>query len=212
MRKAIIFLNGAINIDDPFYSKIIGNGDIFCADGGANHLFRLGGIPKLILGDLDSLLEDVYTYYKNKGVPFTKLPSFKNETDGELIMQEVESFGYDEILVLGGMGGRTDHFLTNINLMTKFKTIRLVSETEEIFFVNKNHVICDKKGFVISFIPLSEIVESISLEGFKYPLKDFRLQRGSSRCTSNIITSQTASIKYNEGMLIGILNKKMVIK
>ena len=43
-----VITSGSIDTENPFYSEIIKGADIFCADGGANHLFKLGGIPKLI--------------------------------------------------------------------------------------------------------------------------------------------------------------------
>ncbi len=208
MRKCIVFLSGSIDTENPFYSKIIKEADIFCADGGANHLFKLGGIPKLILGDLDSISHRVLEFYTGKGVNFIKFPCHKNETDGELIIKEVEKLNYDEVLVLGALGGRTDHFLTNINLLSKFKNIKLISEHEEIFFIYKNHVLYNKSGLEISFIPLSDSVESLSLDGFDYPLENFYLERGSSRCTSNRVASEKAFITYAKGILIGIINKQ----
>ncbi len=207
MKKCIILLSGSIDTENPFYSEIIKGADIFCADGGANHLFKLGGIPKLILGDLDSITPSVLEFYTDKGVNFIKFPCHKNETDGELIIREVEKLNYDEVLVLGALGGRTDHFLTNINLLSKFKNIKLVSEHEEIFFIHKNHFLHNKSGLEISFIPLSDVVISLSLKGFEYTLENFHLERGSSRCTSNRVASEKALISYDEGILIGIINK-----
>jgi thiamine pyrophosphokinase len=70
-KKAIIFLSGRLNLKADYYSGIkYSEYDIYCADGGADHAYNLGTTPELILGDLDSISEEVRSHYKNLGVKF----------------------------------------------------------------------------------------------------------------------------------------------
>ncbi|WP_037029302.1 thiamine diphosphokinase [Psychrilyobacter atlanticus] len=205
-KKAIIFLSGRVNLKADYYKDIKYNEyDIYCADGGANHAYNLGVIPKLILGDLDSITEEVITHYKKLDVKFEKFPVSKNFTDGELILEKVTT-EYKDVLILGGLGGRTDHFLTNLNLLEKYKNVTYADENEIIFWIKKDMEICGQRGKTISFIPLTSI-DSLTLEGFAYPLDRVDIPRSSSLCMSNIIGCEVVRIKYDNGSVIGIIQK-----
>ena len=207
MKEAIIFLSGKLNVEADYYKKInYSEYDVYCADGGANYAYKLGIIPKLILGDLDSVSEEVILYFKNKGVEIRKYPTSKDFTDGELILELVSS-KYKKVTVLGGLGGRTDHFLTNLNLLEKYQNIIFEDENEILFWVKNKMKIKDKLGKTVSFIPLTAI-KSLSLKGFEYNIQNLNLSRASSRCMSNIIKSEVATIEYKEGSIIGIIQKK----
>ncbi|MCS5422811.1 MULTISPECIES: thiamine diphosphokinase [Psychrilyobacter] len=205
-KKAIIFLSGRVNLKADYYKNIkYSEYDIYCADGGANHAYNLGVIPKLILGDLDSITEEARSHYKNLGVKFEKFPGSKNFTDGELILDKV-TVKYKNVIILGGSGGRTDHFLTNLNLLEKYQNITYEDENEVIFWVKKDMEICGQRGKTISFIPLTPI-DSLTLEGFIYPLDRADIPRSSSLCMSNIIDKENVRIKYDNGSVIGIIQK-----
>jgi thiamine pyrophosphokinase len=205
-KKAIVFLSGELDVEQNYYKNIdYLEYDVFCADGGANYAYKLGIIPKLILGDLDSVSENVILYFKGLGVPIEKFPKSKDFTDGELILEKVVK-KYDKILVLGGLGGRTDHFLTHINMLEKYQNIELEDENEILFFIKNNKKIKGKIGKTISLIPLSDI-EGLTLEGFKYEIRNINLSRTSSLCMSNIIISDDTLIKYGKGSIIGIIQK-----
>ena len=205
-KKAIIFLSGRLNLKADYYNAIkYSEYDIYCADGGANHAYSLGTIPRLILGDLDSISKKVIDYYENLGVNFEKFPTSKDFTDGELILERVTS-KYEEVLILGGMGGRTDHFLTNLNLLEKYKNIIYEDENEVIFWVKNEMNIKGKKGKTISFLPLTQI-KGLTLEGFAYDIDRVNIPRSSSICMSNIINNENVLIKYSSGSVIGVIQK-----
>ncbi len=205
-KKAIIFLSGRLNLKAEYYSSIkYSEYDIYCADGGADHAYNLGVIPKLILGDLDSISEEASSHYKNLRVKFEEFSVSKDFTDGELILEKVTA-NYKDILILGGLGGRTDHFLTNLNLLEKYQDIIYEDENEMIFWIKKDMEICDQMGKTISFIPLTPL-EALTLEGFRYPLDKVDISRSSSLCMSNIIDDEIVRIKYRGGSVIGIIQK-----
>ena len=129
----------------------------------------------------------------------------KDFTDGELILNKITA-KYENVLVLGGLGGRTDHFITNLNLLEKYKNVTYEDENEIIFYVKKEMQIHGKKGKIISFIPLTPI-NSLTLEGFLYPLDGINISRSSSLCMSNIINKEKVRIKYDKGSIIGIIQK-----
>ena len=77
-------------------------------DGGANHAYSMNIVPDYIIGDLDSVNENIIEYYKVKKVKFEKFPQ-KDETDTELRIELSDKLKAKEIHLIGALGGRIDH-------------------------------------------------------------------------------------------------------
>ena len=210
MKIAYVFFNGQLEGSKEFYTKLINEkkGDIYCADGGANHLEALGIFPLEIWGDLDSVTKEIIEKYRNNNVRIKKFPKDKDYTDGELILQHISKLNYDEIIIIGGLGGRIDHLLTNLNLIFKFKNLKFVTEKERIFSIEKKAELTGLRGKTISFVPFSEKVEGLTLEGFKYPLNKYILHQGDSICMSNIAVDDICKVTFDTGKLMGIILNK----
>ena len=210
MKTAYVFFNGQLEGSREFYIKLIDEkkGDIYCADGGANHLEALGIFPLEIWGDLDSVTKEIIEKYRNNNVRIKKFPKDKDYTDGELILQHISKLNYDEIIIIGGLGGRIDHLLTNLNLIIKFKNLKFVTEKERIFSIEKKAELTGLRGKTISFVPFSEKVEGLTLEGFKYPLNKYILHQGDSICMSNIAVDDICKVTFDTGKLMGIILNK----
>lgn len=207
MTKAFIFLNGEFPKSMEFYKNLnIDNAHLFCADGGARKALELNYIPKEVWGDFDSLDENSINLLNFNNVVIKTFNKNKDFTDGELLISYVSSLNYNEIYVIGGFGGRIDHFLTNINLIFKYNNLIFLDDTEKLFLVTPNLSIKNNKGKRISFIPFSDTIENLSLDGFLYPLKNHILKRGDSTCLSNIITTDNAHINFSSGKLLGVLS------
>ena len=206
---AYVFLNGVMDSENLFYKEILKDKkNIFCADGGLKYALSVGVVPLEIWGDLDSADKSLVEKAEKMGSRVIEFDSRKDFTDGELIISEMEKRGFEKIVVLGGLGGRTDHLLTNLNLLFKFKNVVFLSEKEKIFKVKKKMTIENEEGKTISFIPMSDTVEEITLTGFEYPLNKYTVKRGESICTSNIVRKSCAAIEFKEGKLLGIIENK----
>ena len=208
-KTAYVFLNGVMDSENLFYKEILKDKkNIFCADGGLKYALSVGVVPLEIWGDLDSVDKSLVEKAEKMGSRVIEFDSRKDFTDGELIISEMEKRGFEKIVVLGGLGGRTDHLLTNLNLLFKFKNVVFLSEKEKIFKVENKMKIENEEGKTISFIPMSDIVEEITLTGFEYPLNKYTVKRGESICTSNIVRKSCAVIEFKEGKLLGIIENK----
>lgn len=209
MKRAYLFLNGRLKGSKKFYFDFIKNnsGDIFCADGGANFCYELNLIPEEIWGDLDSIKDEVKKFYEPKKVKFKKFQKEKDYTDAELILEKIKD-EYNEIFCIAGLGGSLDHELTNINLLEKYDNLIFLTQKEEIFKINKKYKFENCKGGKISFIIFSDEIKKLSLSGFKYEVKDLDLEKGDTRCISNIIINDNAEIKIENGSLLCIKNNK----
>ena len=203
---AYIFFNGIMDTKNIFYKKILKDKrNIFCADGGLKYALELNLTPLELWGDLDSIDSTLVEKARKLGTSIVEFNSRKNFTDGELIVNEISKKNYDEIFVLGGLGGRTDHLLTNLNLLFKYDNLYFLGENEIVFKVKDNYTIENQIDKTISFVPMSDEVKGLTLTGFEYPLHNHTLKRGDSLCMSNIIKKEKAVINFNSGKILGIL-------
>jgi thiamine pyrophosphokinase len=78
---------------------------VICADGGARHVLE----PNLVVGDGDSY----------DGPVHLRSDPAKDETDGELALEQALARSPTKITILGGHGGRTAMFLANLKLLRR---------------------------------------------------------------------------------------------
>ena len=81
------------------------------ADAGMKALVHAGMEPDLLIGDMDS-----FDVAKSDLVCEVQRIDNQDTTDFEKALNRREVCDADEIVVLGGTGGRSDHFLNNLLL------------------------------------------------------------------------------------------------
>ena len=206
MKIAYLFFNGQLRGSKKFYSNLIKKqeGDIYCADGGANITYQLNLIPKEIYGDLDSIKDEIKDFYTKKNVKFIKFNVEKDYTDSELVLNEIEK-KYDKIYAIAALGGSIDHELTNINLLNRYSNLIFVSQKEKMFKIEKSYDFSNMKNKKVSFIIFSDKVENLTLKGFKYSVENLDLTKGETRCVSNIIEKNEARLTLKNGALLCVV-------
>ena len=208
--RTLIIANG--NIDNNILHTILKPNDtIICCDGGSKYLFEEGIIPHYIIGDLDSSIPQIIQFFETKNVVFKKFNSKKDETDMELCIDFAISLGTNEIIILGAIGTRIDHTLTNINLLMKAEDANvkatIVDNNNEIQIIINNITITGKKGDLVSLIPISTYVEGIDTTGLEYKIKNATMTIGKSLGVSNVMTSNLATVNIKSGYLLVIKAK-----
>ena len=204
MKKAIVFFSGVIENYFEIKKVNLNDYDIYCADGGAEHAKALNLLPKLIIGDFDSIRPSTKEYFNNK-TEFLEFPKDKDFTDGELLLKHIYD-DYNEIYVLGAFGGNLYHLLGNIFLLEKYPKVKLINDFEEVFYVNDTFIFTNKKDLKISFIPVDK-ENNISLKGFKFNLIEKTVKRGDSLTLSNTITESIAVAEVHSGAFIAIIQR-----
>ena len=216
--KAIIFLNGEYEYEENFVEELFDKEDyVFCADGGANYAYKYGLNAKYIIGDLDSIEQSVLEYYKNMNCIIEKYPREKDFTDFELILKKIDviqkdkNIQFEKIYVLGGLGGRVDMTLSNLNLMETYKNLIFLTKNEEIFYKEESFELENKENYEFSIILLDSVIEELLLKGFKYELDRVTITRKESRLVSNLIICKKAKVCFLKGKVIVILREKTKI-
>ncbi len=216
MKRALVLANGEWEDNQGFFHKLRDNVDtLVCADGGAEYAMKLGLKPDRIFGDLDSIDPVVKKKYEMMEIEFVLFPVEKDKTDTHLVLDYLIDEGYQEILIGGALGGRPDHLMGNLMLLTYchkhgVKAI-LVSPTVEIQVVESELAIHKHNGDTFSLIPVDESIEGVTLTGFKYPLTDAKVSRESTLGISNIIITDSAKVVIGRGRAFAfIVNQNMV--
>lgn len=94
--------------------------NIVLVDGGANLLYkselRETSNVRGIVGDLDSILPEVRSYYEAKGVPVVHVAD-QDSNDLQKGLALARQRGWLSLVVLGALGGRIDQQLANLHAL-----------------------------------------------------------------------------------------------
>ena len=211
MKRCYIISAGTVESPGRLPIPPMDGGDIvICADGGVKNAVKLGLKPDIITGDFDSIsLEDAGKY----GEPLVSSRE-KDETDTYLAMKQGRDLGYREFIFLGATGGRLDHTLANISLLSWLHENgaygKIIDERSIIFLMYPPGGTLNREaGYKLSLFPLYESVENIVLKGLKYQIKPKRLVHSFPLGISNEFTGDEAKISFDSGVLIVIYAKDL---
>ena len=199
---ACIFANGKLTHSKKT-RKIAQKCDLIIgANGGSKHLVDLNLRPHVIIGDMDSLPSPLWENDKN--IERVVWSQYKNKTDTELAVDRAILRGCNKILLFGGLGGRIDHTLGNIELAVKYPgRIEILDDNGKLIALDstKKHTVYGKPGSIVSLIPFGSLVTKVNSQGLKYELKDLDMIPG-TRGISNEMIGDTASIWFIYGILL----------
>ncbi|MEG0873885.1 MAG: thiamine diphosphokinase [Clostridiales bacterium] len=212
LKRAVLFCNGELNNKD-FHIALLKKDDfIIAVDGGGNHCQNLGIKPNLALGDFDSLALNTLNFYRENQVETLTYPCDKDYIDLALGIEEAIKRNYEEIIILGALGGkRRDMELGNILLLSKYeKDITIINENTSIkmMYPQKKLVINNEKNKYFSLIPLSKKVVTGESHGLKYQLLDLEFTFGETRSISNEILADECQVVLKSGEALGICQNK----
>ena len=176
-------------------------------DKGALTLARNGKRMLLAIGDFDSVEESDLAYIKEYSDTLLQLNPIKDDTDSEAAVMYAIEKGYQKIHLYGGLGGRLDHAMINLRLVSRFpETVYLHDQNNFIYSLAEGVHSIDKHEYTyISFF--TEDKATISLEGFKYPLDKQQLTNKDTYTTSNEILEDRGIVTVHAGKVTVIQSK-----
>ncbi|MDX9991724.1 MAG: thiamine diphosphokinase [Anaerolineales bacterium] len=208
MPRAILFANGEPPQPD-FVRQLLRPDDILiAADGGARHAARLGLTPAIIIGDFDSLTAAELSQFSRAGARLERYPPAKDQTDLELALEQALSLGCAPILLIGAYGGRLDHALGILSLLSDPACIAAAARAEDgqttAFFIDQQAEIEGAPGDSLSLIAWGRPAEGVTTSGLQYPLQAETLSPHRTRGISNVLTGSTATVRLTSGLLLCI--------
>jgi thiamine pyrophosphokinase len=186
---------------------------IVVADGGLRHALTLNLVPNIIVGDMDSAPADSLRNAENQGARLVRHPTSKDETDLELALILAVQEGCEVIRIVGALGGRFDHAISNIMLLTlpelRQRDVKIVSNNQTMWLAYPGETtVQGSPGDLLSLVPLAGDVTGIFTVDLQYPLHRETLRFGPARGVSNVFLTNQAQVSFESGLLLIIHTPK----
>jgi thiamine pyrophosphokinase len=199
----VIFAGG----DPPPASVLDGLPDaayVIAADSGFDHAHRLEVAVDLLVGDLDSISP------AGLGIAgeIEQHSTDKNATDLAIALDAAARRDPSRVIVVGGSGGRIDHFLANAALLTSPEYANLdltwLPGDAVINVVRDRIELSGSPGDVVSLLPYGGPARGVTTDGLQWPLTGAVLTPGTSLGVSNQLVATRATVELTEGVLLTI--------
>lgn len=183
---------------------------VVAADAGLTTAEFLGLRVDVVVGDLDSVDRARLDAARSAGVAVEAHPVAKDRTDLALALDRALASAADleRIVVLGGHGGRIDHFLANALVLASpdyaAVDVEAWSGPARLHVVRRRTVVEGTRGDLLTLLPLGGPALRVRTEGLLYPLQDETLMPGSTRGVSNEMTGPVAVVDVGRGVVLAV--------
>jgi thiamine pyrophosphokinase len=146
---------------------------IICCDGSVQNLIVAGMQPDAIVGDLDSLSDELANRFADR----IFLDENQDTNDLTKAVMWCIEIGYRDIVIVGGTGKREDHTIGNISLLADYignVNVIMVTDTGIFRPLLKSSEILSFPGQQVSIFSIDPETEVTSY-GLKYPLSQTKL-------------------------------------
>ena len=174
---------------------------VIAADRGYDSLMAYGVPPDLVVGDFDSLGR--MPSHPN----VIQLPCAKDDTDMVFALRKGLDLGYRRFVLLGGVGGRLEHTLGNLQILDW-----LTTQGAQGFLAGEKTVATALRNGSLTFpVSMSGYLSifcnsgqarGVTLSGLKFPLEDAVLTSCFPVGVSNEFLGQSAQVTVEDGSLL----------
>ena len=205
--RAAIFLNGSPDSSD-LLRRVAGLADlIVAADGGARYALEAGVVPDLVVGDMDSLGEDLALVVERLGGSLERHPERKDKMDGQLAVLAARERGATAADLLCAVGGGLGALFAVPQILLAAERIGLrstvVADRGRIFVIEAgSRTVQGDPQDSVSIFPLSGPATGVTLESMEYPLENASLEPGDTLGFHNELIGRKASVSVEEGALL----------
>lgn len=200
VNKNYCYIFGAAPISAPLKFAPSECDFVIAADAGYNFLLSQNIKPNLLVGDLDSL------GYVPDNIELVRFPSVKDDTDMMLAINEGIKRGYKEFIIYGGMGGKLEFTLANLQIL-----YNIVNQGCKCYFIDNNSLVTAVKnsklefdenfrGRISVFAGATEAC-GVTINGLKYTLNDGILKCDNPLGVSNEFIGECGYISVTDGIL-----------
>jgi thiamine pyrophosphokinase len=143
------------------------------------------------------------------GAAIERHPVDKDATDLELALLAAQRHGVARVVIVGGAGGRLDHFLANVALLASPRFAGLTIEArfgdDRVTVVRGGDPPVDidgAPGDLVTLLPAGGPARGVTTKGLLYPLHGEDLALGTTRGVSNVIVDAPASVALEDGIVL----------
>lgn len=207
--KGICYIIGACGEFSSKFSLNCNENDLIIAADGGYDTLKVNGIkPDILLGDFDSITEIP------EHIKLIEHPVKKDDTDTFLAYKTAFSKGYKNFVILGGVGGRIDHTIANIQTL-----LNIAKNGGRGFLIGQNNVMTTIFNSSIEF---SEIYTgnlgvfaqgndayNVTISGLKYAADNITIKSDTPIGVSNEFIGDRAVISVKNGSILVVWDEKL---
>jgi thiamine pyrophosphokinase len=181
---------------------------VVAADSGLAHALALGREVDVVVGDFDSAEPEMVAAAELAGATVERHPVAKDQTDLELALAAARARGATRIVVVGGYGGRLDHFLANALALAgpaaDGVAVEWVTGGALVTVVRSEAQLAGTPGDLLSLLAVGGPARGVRTRGLRYPLDGEDLAPGSTRGVSNELTEPVAHVSVEAGTVLAV--------
>lgn len=208
----VVIVCGARIKDYEFVSSYFMEGDFFIyCDSGLVHedrfLSKVDTKADLIVGDFDSSKKP------ERATEIIELPVMKDDTDSVYAIKEAVARGYNDILIVGGIGDRFDHSLVNAYALMLINDLgatgTIVDDYSEMTLIdNSISAEIGPEWKYFSLIAISGTASGVTIKNAKYNLNKAKINPAYQYAISNEVAGKIpARVSVGEGVLLLIKDR-----
>jgi len=191
--------NGEFLATPSLIQRIRSFNRLIAVDGGLNYCHRFNLTPEKIIGDFDSVDPSILTFFPT--TPKKIYSKDKDQTDLQIALEEVLK-EENEVVIFAALGGRIDHTLSNVNLLSRYPgKVSIETEKQRLFVIDRSVILSCFLQQTISLFPLNGPVKDIVTSGLKWELNHATLDKHFIGI-SNIALKEEVFISVKEGDLL----------
>lgn len=206
IRRAVVIAGGPAP-GDGVADALVDIDLVVAADGGTDHARRLGLVPDVVVGDLDSVSEAGLSWVRDAGIEVIEHPADKDATDLDLAISHAASVAHEVVVVDSG-AGRIDHSTANTLLLAsdRFAHVSMTALTQDgiITVVRGVRTLDAHVGDVVSLLAVAGPATGVTTVGLRWPLTDALLSAGSTLGVSNEFVDRQATVSVDTGVVLAI--------
>lgn len=204
----VVVFSGGDPVDPALREHVVPGARVVAADSGLHHAQALGVDVDVVVGDLDSVADAPLATAVRSGARVEQYPTDKDATDLELALHTAATLGATHVRVIGGAGGRIDHFLANLLLLASpdFAPLHVDAYMGDahVTVVRGQAELTATAGSLLTLLALGAPARNVRTQGLRYPLKGEDLFPGSTRGVSNEFADTDATVELDDGVLLAI--------
>jgi thiamine pyrophosphokinase len=175
---------------------------VIAADGGLDFLEQIHLPADFVIGDFDSA-----SHTPAHSDSTIALPSEKDDTDMTSAVKLGWSKGFRQFHIYGGLGGRLDHTLANIQLLAGIAAHGGIgflhsSQTCVTALCSASLQLAPHAPAMVSVFAHSDTAHNVTIKGLKYEVRNVTLTNSTPLGVSNEFRGTQAHISVDEGTLI----------
>lgn len=201
----VVVFTGGEPLPSALAGEITEDDYLIAADSGLDTALSWGYDVDLVVGDMDSVSPEGLAA---TAASVERHSPDKDATDLDLALEAALRLDPDRIVVLGGQGGRFDHLLGTVMLITSGRwagvDLEWVASRSRVRVVRAGVTLHGTSGALVTLLAVGGPATGVTTTGLRWNLYDATLNPGSTRGVSNVFTGPVATIRMAGGVMLAI--------